>query len=78
MTTLADLGGVKRWVSWQTQKRRGAKPDEKPTKVPFDPETGKEAKANDPRTWATREQARRHAATLPRPFGHGGVGIRTR
>jgi len=40
------------WVAWRTVVR-----DSKPTKVPFDVKTGHPAKANDPATWATFEQA---------------------
>jgi len=58
------------WVAWQQQDRPGGKP----TKVPYGPH-GRQARANDPRTWGTRHEAEAWAATLPRPYDLGGIGI---
>ncbi len=71
--TLASLANAPRWVAWETRLR--APTDKVPTKIPFDPRTGHLAKANDHRTWGTRAQAEARAATLPKPFGLGGIGI---
>ena len=70
MITLAALADRPLWVAWQQQDRPGGKP----TKVPYGPH-GRPARANDPRSWGTRLQAEVCAATLPRPYGIGGVGI---
>jgi len=40
------------WVVWKAVPR-----DDKITKVPYDPKTGKNAKANDPSTWASFDKA---------------------
>ena len=40
------------WVAWRSVVVNG-----KPTKVPFDVKNGQKAKANDPTTWATFQQA---------------------
>jgi len=53
------------WVSWAIVKRGG-----RPTKVPFSVD-GKPAKADDPSTWMTREQAVKAA----RQNQHQGIGI---
>ena len=66
---LAALRELRHWVAWQTQLRRG-----KQTKVPYAPGGGW-AEADNPRTWGTRDEAEARAATLPRPFREGGIGI---
>jgi predicted P-loop ATPase len=72
--TLASLANERRWVAWQTED--GGKPDKpRPTKVLYDPTTGRKAKSNDSTTWATRAEAEACAAKLPKPFGSGGVGL---
>jgi hypothetical protein len=43
-----DLQEGKRFVCWRLENRNG-----KPRKVPVNPHTGKEAKADDPATWST-------------------------
>ncbi len=68
--TLADLATMLRWVAWQQEDRPGAKP----TKVPYAP-NGAKARADDPRTWGSRDAAEARAALLPKPYGLGGVGI---
>ena len=69
--TLDDLSAAPRWVAWQTEDRTPGKA----TKVPYSPTTGRKARADDPTTWGTREQAEALAAKLPKPHGMGGVGI---
>jgi hypothetical protein len=69
---LTDLAKLPRWVAWQTEGR-GAKG--KPTKVPYNPMTGRKAMADSPRTWGARAAAEKLAPELPRPFDIGGVGL---
>jgi putative DNA primase/helicase len=57
-----------RWVAWRNELRGG-----KPTKVPYAP-NGKKAKADDPATWGTRDEAEGCAAKLVNGHG-GGIGI---
>jgi predicted P-loop ATPase len=70
--TLASLAPVPRWVAWQTDRRTET---DKPTKLPINPRTGGKAMADKPQTWGTRAEAEARAATLPKPFGAGGIGI---
>lgn len=46
-----ELRDLAQWVVWRTEVR-----DEKPTKVPYSVK-GSHARANDPKTWATFEEA---------------------
>ena len=72
--TIASLAAVPCWVAWQTELRTPK--DIKPTKVPYCANgLGGKARANDRRTWATREQAEDRATRLKKPFGMGGIGI---
>jgi putative DNA primase/helicase len=48
----AELQAYWQWVAWMYVLRGG-----KWTKVPINPKTGREAKSNDPRTWASLEIA---------------------
>jgi putative DNA primase/helicase len=57
-----------RWVAWRNELRGS-----KPTKVPYAP-NGRKAKADDPATWGTRDEAERCAARLVNGKG-GGIGI---
>jgi hypothetical protein len=41
------------WVNWRSESGK----DGRPTKIPYDPKTGRRAKSNDPATWGTYEQA---------------------
>jgi len=50
--TITELQSQRRWLLWRLEPRKGAKPDEKPTKVPYQPD-GRRARANDPVTWST-------------------------
>lgn len=70
--TLASLAPVPRWVAWQTDRRTET---DKPTKLPYNPRNGRMAKADAPSTWGNRAEAESRAATLPKPFGAGGIGI---
>ena len=54
------------WVAWRYEDRGG-----KRTKVPYNPETGTPAKANDPSTWATHDAA---AAALQQ-YRYDGLGF---
>ncbi len=53
-----ELKELPQWVVWKLVPnidKDGA--PKKPRKVPIDPKTGRDAKANDPRTWGTYDQA---------------------
>jgi primase-polymerase (primpol)-like protein len=47
-----ELKAYPNWVNWKLELRNGEL-----TKIPYDPETGRNAKANEPETWATFDQA---------------------
>jgi putative DNA primase/helicase len=68
MTPLEILALEARWVAWRNELRGS-----KPTKVPYAPD-GTKAKADDPATWGTRDEAERCAAKLVNGQG-GGIGI---
>jgi len=59
-----ELKARRAWVCWRLETRDG-----KPTKVPKNPATGRNAKSNDPRTWSTFADA---VAAAP---GYDGIGI---
>jgi primase-polymerase (primpol)-like protein len=40
------------WLCWRIEERDG-----KPTKVPYDPNTGEKAESTNPKTWASYEKA---------------------
>ena len=69
--TLDNLASRPLWVAWQTEDRE---PGKEPTKVPHSPQGGN-ARANDPATRGTRAAAEALAASLPRPYGLGGIGL---
>ena len=48
----AELRALQQWVCWRYERRK-----QKWTKAPISPQTGRKAKADDPSTWATYEQA---------------------
>jgi len=50
--TPQELRARPQWVLWRTEDRNG-----KPTKVPFDAKSGREASSTNPATWTTFEQA---------------------
>lgn len=64
----AALTARDQWVCWQTETR-----DDKPTKVPIDPTTGRYASTTDPPTWASFERAREYATTTDSIEGIGFV-----
>src|SRR5262245_13931117 len=57
---LTDLAHLDLWVGWREEIRPGR---DKPTKVPYDPRTGRKAESDNPATWATRGEAELWAAT---------------
>jgi hypothetical protein len=70
MSAFDQLADDPRWVGWANEER-GA--DKKLTKVPYGA-GGKPAKANDPETWVTRDEALRIADQVANGHG-GGIGI---
>ena len=60
---------IPRWVAWRNEMRNG-----KPTKVPYSPHTGHEAKADDSRKWNTRTAAEARVRNIVNGTG-GGIGI---
>jgi hypothetical protein len=63
---LAHLRGERKWVGWRYEWR-----DNRWTKPPIDPATGRKAKSNDPATWGTFDDA---LAAVER-YGLAGVGV---
>jgi uncharacterized protein (DUF927 family) len=55
------------WVVWRIEPRNGKK-----TKVPYGPNTRREAKADDPKTWGTFYQAMLSARDIRSALGLGG------
>jgi len=54
----AELKPIGQWVAWRYELRLDCKTGElKPTKVPVDAKTGRNASSTNPRTWATFETA---------------------
>ena len=49
----AELKELPQWVCWRLEEQDG----KKPKKVPLNPQTGRKAKTNNPRTWGTFDQA---------------------
>lgn len=68
MSALDNLAAEPRWVAWRNEARNG-----KTTKVPYSPHGGM-AKADDPATWGTRDEAADLARRLVNGQG-GGLGI---
>ena len=64
--TLASLASREIWVAWKPETRDG-----RTTKTPYDPRSGRLAKTDDPRTWATAREAENWAAMN----GAAGVGV---
>lgn len=56
------------WVTWKLIQR---KQDKRPTKIPFDSKTGKNASTTDPKTWSTITQALERLSQ----GGYDGVGF---
>jgi putative DNA primase/helicase len=63
---LDGFSNLSLWVGWRTETR-----GDKPTKIPYNPRTGKQAESNNPKTWASRPEAETWAKT----HGADGVGI---
>ncbi len=63
----SDLKTYDQWVVWKSEIRDG-----KPTKVPFDANTRGYASTNNPKTWATYDQAVR---VYTRCKGYNGIGF---
>lgn len=64
-----SLKSLRQWVCWRPKPRA----DGKMGKVPVDPKTLKDAKANDPSTWASFEEAVAAAQRYPERLA--GIGI---
>lgn len=47
-----EMKKIDSWVCWKTENRNN-----KPTKIPINPQTGANAASNDPKTWACYEDA---------------------
>ncbi|APC08286.1 AAA family ATPase [Neomoorella thermoacetica] len=47
-----ELKALQQWVVWRYEERDG-----KPTKPPYDPQTGRHASVSDPNTWASFDEA---------------------
>jgi putative DNA primase/helicase len=54
---LAELQARRHWVCWRRELRPNKKDKQQEAKCPYDPRTGREAKADTPRTWSSYEQA---------------------
>src|SRR5438128_2394700 len=54
LPALEELQARDQWVCWRKEQR-----DKKLTKVPYNPQTGRWARSNDPGTWASYEVTRR-------------------
>lgn len=65
----AVLKGYRQWVVWRYEESDG----EKPTKVPYTPETGMRADVNRPETWSTFDAAK--AAALNLAAYYTGIGF---
>lgn len=66
----AELQALPQYVVWRLETR----PDsDKPTKIPYNPITGRHASVTDPMTWCTFEQAV-HAAIVPGST-YSGIGL---
>jgi putative DNA primase/helicase len=63
--SLDNLAHLPVWVGWREEQRDGD-----PTKVPYDPRTGRRAKSDNSATWATRGEAETWAIK-----NRSGVGI---
>jgi hypothetical protein len=63
-----DLKNLDQWVVWKLEHPPNRA---KPTKPPYDPKTGKNAKSNDPTTWSTFETAQRAFLKNPQWDGVG-------
>jgi primase-polymerase (primpol)-like protein len=67
---LESLVDLRRWVAWQLEKN-----GERITKVPYDPNRDRKAKADDPDTWGSAKKALARFENLPKPYDDGGIGF---
>ena len=63
---LSEMKEYKNWVAYQLQMIPGRA---KPGKVPYNPNTGKKAMANNPATWSTYDAAVNYATDRARAQG---------
>jgi putative DNA primase/helicase len=61
-----ELKDSSSWVIWKEETRDG-----KPTKVPYNPRTGKKAAPNNPSTWGTYDEAQ----SAVKAYGVNGLGF---
>ena len=68
---LNDFAGEKKWVAWRVENRNG-----KPTKMPKNPATGRNAQVpTNPATYGTRAAAERCWQKIKKEDENGGIGI---
>ena len=67
LPALLEMQARPQWVCWRKEQRRG-----KDTKVPYNPRTGEQARANDPITWASYSEAL--ATWQKHPDRYDGIG----
>ena len=72
-----ELRDLRQWVRWREELPKGAKPGDKPTKVPYQAVKMKKASSTDPASWNTYDQAVDNLSRLPDaiPDGKKGVGF---
>jgi primase-polymerase (primpol)-like protein len=68
--TLASLASLEIWVGWREEMVGG-----RLTKIPYDPKTGGRAASDNPRTWATHDEAQKWADRQRRQQQNAGIGI---
>ena len=69
-TTFQELKERNQWVAWKLERREGSS---KPTKVPVNPHTLRNASCNDPTTWGSFEAALGASRSNPSIAGIGFV-----
>ena len=67
--SLAELSALPRWVGWRIEMRSG-----RPTKVPYDPATGRCAASDSAATWGSKQAAQQWAFRHVNGSG-GGIGV---
>jgi hypothetical protein len=61
-----NIRDLRQWLCWRIEERDG-----KPTKVPYDPNTGEKAESTNPKTWASYEKA----VSVCKDHGYEGIGF---
>jgi putative DNA primase/helicase len=61
-----NMRDLRQWLVWRSEERDG-----RPTKVPYNPDTGEKADSTNPRTWTSYGRAVRAC----KEHGYGGVGF---